>query len=232
MTPASWTPVGVTQLMSPLAELLLSPKTAWISHLISILFLAGCISCIFGWKWRIASAMTFLLSLVVFGLKNSFGHAFRSESVLILAQLIFLLSAKPLGASWTLRLLRGLWISMFFLGAINKLRFSGWSWVTENYLHDYLLANQITRAGTLNGRLFADGAEILIANPTITLGIGYFVLFFELLYPLILINRLKVPFLVGTVLFQLAVFTLLGVNFLFYLPLLPIWLKESGINEN
>lgn len=121
---------------------------------------------------------------------------------------------------------------MFFLGAINKLRFSGWSWVTENYLHDYLLANQITRAGTLNGRLFADGAEILIANPTITLGIGYFVLFFELLYPLILINRLKVPFLVGTVLFQLAVFTLLGVNFLFYLPLLPIWLKESGINEN
>lgn len=116
---------------------------------------------------------------------------------------------------------------MFFLGALNKLRFSGWAWASENFLQDYLLANQITRAGTLADRPLATFAQTLISAPVVTLGLSYFVLLFELLYPLILFKRLKVPILVGTVFFQLATFTLLGVNFLFYLPLLPIWLTEK-----
>ena len=137
------------------------------------------------------------------------------------------MSGSVLNARETLLLLRLLWVSMFFLSALNKLRFSGWDWAADNFVHDYLLANQITRAGTLAGRPFAEFAHVLIAQPIATLAIGYFVLLFELLYPLILIKRLKIPILVGTLFFQLATFTLLGVNFLFYVPLLPIWLKET-----
>lgn len=234
---SAWSPVGVTSFMHPLVLLLKAPATAWIGYLISFLFLASTLACVVGWQWRISSLTTLILSLVTFGLKNSFGHAFRSESILILAQFILVLAPFAPGKSvassflpdskWTLQLLRFLWISMFFLGALNKLRFSGWAWASENFLQDYLLANQITRAGTLADRPLATFAQTLISAPVVTLGLSYFVLLFELLYPLILFKRLKVPILVGTVFFQLATFTLLGVNFLFYLPLLPIWLTEK-----
>lgn len=230
---SAWTPVGVTRWLLPLVELLKSPSTSWIAHVIGLAFLISTGACIVGWKWRFTSMLTLLLSLVVFGLKNSFGHAFRSESILILAQFLMILgpgrrmSGSVLNARETLLLLRLLWVSMFFLSALNKLRFSGWDWAADNFVHDYLLANQITRAGTLADRPFAEFAHVLIAQPIATLAIGYFVLLFELLYPLILIKRLKIPILVGTLFFQLATFTLLGVNFLFYVPLLPIWLKET-----
>jgi hypothetical protein len=230
---SAWTPVGVTNWIYPLVTVLKSPSTAWLSHLVSAAFLLSTAACIFGWQWRIASITTLVLSLVVFGLKNSFGHAFRSESVLILAQ--FLLIFGPGGrdgksaidARASLQLLRLLWVSMFFLSALNKLRFSGWAWASDNFLHDYLLANQITRAGVLADRPFADLAHTLIATPTATMAIGYFVLLFELLYPIVFLKRFKVPVLLGTVAFQLSTFVLLGVNFLFYLPLLPIWLTEK-----
>lgn len=230
---SAWTPVGVTRWLLPLVEVLKSPSTTWIAHVIGLAFLISTGACIVGWKWRFTSMLTLLLSLVVFGLKNSFGHAFRSESILILAQFLMILgpgrhtAGSVLNARETLFLLRLMWVSMFFLSALNKLRFSGWDWAADNFLQDYLLANQITRAGTLADRPFAEFAHVMIAQPIATLAIGYFVLLFELLYPLILIKRLKIPILVGTLFFQLATFTLLGVNFLFYVPLLPIWLKET-----
>lgn len=225
---SAWTPVGVTEWLYPLFKLLKNSNTAWLGHIIVVAMALSAVSCVFEWKWRVTSVLTFVLSVIVFGLKNSFGHAFRSESILIIVQVIFIFRAYSLiDHLWALRCLRFLWISIFFLSALNKLRFSGLDWISDNYVLDYIRANQITRAGVLVERPFSGATEYFTENILLTKAMGIFTLLFELCYPLILFKRMRKAMLISTALFQSAIFVLLGVNFFFYLPLIPIWYSKN-----
>lgn len=233
----AWLPVGIMHIFPEAIVPLVQSKV--VSLGLSILFLLSAFACVIGFKWSVVRWTTLALTLFLFGFRNSFGHAFRSELVLILAQFVFVLSpasdalsvesrAKPRQEDspdyqWPLTALQLLWVSIFFIGGLSKLRNSGFSWATENYLVEYLMGNQITRAGILIDRNFSDFGRILAEQPNITLGLGYLVLLFELFYPLVFFKKLRAVFLVATFSFQLAVFVLLGVNFWFYLPLAVAW---------
>ena len=233
----AWLPVGVMQLFPEAIVPLVQSDV--VSLGLSILFLLSASACVLGFKWSVARWTTLALTLFLFGFRNSFGHAFRSELVLILAQFVFVFSPAsdaysidsrsrpPRGESteyqWPITALQLLWVSIFFIGGLSKLRNSGFNWVTENYLAEYLLGNQITRAGILVDRNFSVFGKTLAEQPNATLLLGYLVLLFELFYPLIFLKKLRAVFLVATFSFQLGVFVLLGVNFWFYLPLALIW---------
>lgn len=233
----AWLPVGIMHLFPEAIVPFVQSKVVSIG--LSILFLLSAFACVLGFKWSVSRWTTLALTLFLFGFRNSFGHAFRSELVLILAQFVFVLSpasdaysidsrSRPPQADspeyqWPITGLQLLWVSIFFIGGLSKLRNSGFSWVTENYLTEYLLGNQITRAGILVDRNFSDFGRMLAGQPKATLLLGYLVLLFELFYPLVFVKKLRAVFLVATFSFQLAVFVLLGVNFWFYLPLALVW---------
>lgn len=237
MPTEAWLPVGIMVVLPESIVPLVQNEL--VSHTLSAMFLVSASCCIVGFKWSVVRWTTLTLTLFLFGLRNSFGHAFRSELVLILAQLVFVFSPASDAISidarkrlspenspdyqWPITALQLLWVSIFFVGGISKIRNSGFKWASENYLAEYLLGNQITRAGILIDRNFSAFGTSLAAQPNITFALGYLVLFFELFYPLIFIKRLQATFLVLTFGFQLGVFVLLGVNFWFYLPLVLVW---------
>lgn len=236
MPQEAWTPVGIINFLpTSLFNLLSSPVGATV---IEAGFIASAICCIVGFKWNVFRWIILALTIVTFGIRNSYGHAFRSELILILAQFVVVGSQANHALShdarnelrrasdeydWPIRALRLLWVLVFFAGGLSKLRNSGFNWITDNYLYEYLIANQVTRAGVLSERSFADLGPLLAANKDATLVLGALVLGFELLYPLILFRKFRSSLLIGTLLFQIAVFFLLGVNFFFYLPLVFIW---------
>ncbi len=234
----AWLPVGILRVLP--AELVPFLKMPSVALALSFGFVTSTICCIAGYKWKYFKWTTLLLTLFLFGLRNSFGHSFRSELVLVLAQFVLVFAPanhaisvdssltgstnlKSQDYDWPISALRLLWVSIFFFGGLSKVRNSGFSWVTDNYLGEYLLANQITRAGVLADRTLSELGPLLASMPTVTFLIGLFVFVFELLYPLILVPKFRKLFLAGTIIFQVGVFFLLGVNFFFYLPLLPIW---------
>lgn len=228
---SAWTPVGITNWFHPIFLILKSPTLAWLNYLISGLFTLSTLSCILKWRWPLTSIVTLALSSIIFGLKNSFGHAYRAESVLIIAQLILTLRATSiLNTDQTLLALRTFWVSIFFLSGLNKLFNSGLNWVTDNYVLDYIKANQITRAGILSERPLSELAQYLMSHPFITKIFGFLIFSFELLYPFILLKKIRLVMVSSTIIFQLFVFVLLGVNFFFYLPLLPIWFANKQDN--
>lgn len=227
---SAWTPVGITEWLHPIFKILKNSSLAWVNPLLTGLFVISTLSCVLNWQIPTMSVISLVLSLIFFGLKNSFGHAYRTESVLIIAQFILTLHAVAvLNSHQTVQALRTFWISIFFLSGLNKLFSSGFEWVTDNYVLDYIKANQITRAGVLSQRPLAEFAKDLINYPSITKAIGLFIFCFEIFYPIILFKKMRLIMLLLTVVFQIAVFIILGVNFFLYLPLLPIWL--SSINE-
>jgi hypothetical protein len=214
-------------------------QTKIVSMGLSAIFLLSTICCITGYRWSTIRWTTLALTLILFGFRNSFGHAFRSELVLILAQFVFVFAPASDGMSidarsrppredspdyqWPLAALQVLWVSIFFFGGLSKLRNSSFTWATENFLAEYLWGNQITRAGTLADRSFSEYGLALLERPEATLALGYIVLVFELSYPLIFLKKFRALFLVSTFAFQLGVFVFLGVNFWFYIPLILVW---------
>lgn len=234
----AWLPVGIMRIFPEAIVPLVQSKA--VSYSLSLMFIFSSVACVLGFKWSVARWSTLVLTLFLFGFRNSFGHAFRSELVLILAQFVFVLSPASDALSidarslppkkdspdyqWPLTALQLLWVSIFFIGGLSKLRNSGFGWATENFLAEYLLGNQVTRAGILIDRNFSDFGRTLAEHPNTTLVLGYLVLLFELFYPLVFINRFRSALLTATLLFQLGVFVLLGVNFWFYLPLILVWL--------
>jgi hypothetical protein len=251
MPAEAWTPAGIMQW---LPTNLATSSEAFVRYCLILegLFWISALAAISGFAWKWSSWTTLILSLLVFGIRHSFGHAFRTESILILVQFCFVFSkaadvfsldayfsqrmpGKKLEQEpeefeyvWPLRIMQVMWVSMFFLSGITKLRVSGFAWIGQNYLHDFLLSNRITRGPNLDDQAFRWSADYLIEQPGISFWLGALVIVFELSYPIIFWFQTKYPkgvivMLTATLFFQVSVYAVMGVNFMFYWALLPIW---------
>lgn len=245
----AWTPVGVLSLWPEGWFPTTSAGFVQLCTWLEILFVVSALAAITGFKWAWSAWTTLILSLLVFGIRHSFGHAFRTESILLLAQFVFVVSkaadavsfdawwARRKGASgphesidyeWPLWILRLMWVGIFFSSGLTKLRVSGFEWVTDNYIHDFLLSNLVTRGPNLENQIQGGLSGWLADHRELCLVLGILTLAFEIFYPVILGLRLKwrrgfYVALAMTIIFQMSVYILMGVNFMFYFALLPIW---------
>ena len=230
---SAWSPSGATHVLLPLFELLKNTQSVLLSKAISILFIISAACCACGWRWRISSVLCLVFSIIVFGFKNSFGHVFKADSILIVAQLAFCLqSLSYFNHRQLIFTLQITWVLIFFLGAINKLRFSGLSWFVDNYTYDYVRANQIIRSTKISNIPINSYISHIAQSEIFSLIFGYVVMIYELLYPLIFLRRLRLAFFIFTVIFQASTYLFLGIHFAFYLYLSPIWLYFHLHNES
>lgn len=222
---SAWSPSGLTHVLLPLFEILKNAQSVFLSKVTAILFIVSAACCACGWKWRISSILCLIFSIIVFGFKNSFGHVFKADSILIVAQIAFCLQSQNYFNQRQLILtLQISWVLIFFLGALNKLRFSGLSWFVDNYTYDYVRANQIIRSTKVSNIPINSYTFQLTKSEFFSLVFGYLVMLYELFYPFIFLKRLRLIFFVFTVIFQASTYLFLGIHFAFYLYLSPIWL--------
>jgi len=230
---SAWSPSGATHVLFPLFEVLKNSQSVLLSKAFSILFIISAACCACGWKWRISSVLCLVFSIIVFGFKNSFGHVFKADSILIVAQMAFCLqSLCYFNHRQLIFTLQITWVLIFFLGAINKLRFSGLSWFVDNYTYDYVRANQIIRSTKISNIPINSYISLVSKNEVFSLVFGYLVMLYELFYPLIFLKRLRLIFFIFTIVFQASTYFFLGIHFAFYLYLSPIWLYFHLLNEN
>lgn len=221
----AWAPVGIANNFYSIFNLL--KNELWLTYFFTAGIFLTSIFCILGRFLKISSLVLLILFSIVFGLKNSFGHAFRSEGILVTIQIIFVAHFYGLfdkrNAIFALKLF---WVSIFFLGGLNKLKHSGLDWITENYTFDYLMANQITRATILSENGMNEWISSALIYPKAIFIVGILILLFELTYPLIFLKKFKNIYLLATIFFQSMVYVFFGVNFFYYFCLIPIWLVD------
>ncbi|MBL7687395.1 MAG: hypothetical protein JNJ49_05130 [Bdellovibrionaceae bacterium] len=214
------------------------------------LFKTSVLLALIGWKFRWTSIVALVSSVLLFGFISSSGNAFRVDTILIQAQLIACLAPMSAALSldagfklpvrsgdyrWPLVLFQMHWVFIFMASGLGKLRQSGFAWAYDNFFREYLFQTYVTRGPQIEGNWTEWLIRWLMEHSEVTLIGGAIVFGFELLYPLIFVRRLTLPFLALSLFFQIAVRLALGISFFAYWMLLPMWLPhifhERAIDE-
>ena len=214
------------------------------------LFKTSALLALVGWKFRWTSIVALVSSALLFGFISSSGNAFRVDTILIQAQLIACLSPMSAALSfdaglklpsrssdyrWPLVLFQMHWVFIFWASGLGKLRQSGFAWAYDDFFREYLFQTYVTRGPQIEGSWTEPLILWLMEHGEVTLVGGAIVFGFELLYPLIFMRRLTLPFLALSLFFQTVVRLALGISFFAYWMLVPIWLplliRERAIDD-
>jgi hypothetical protein len=231
----------------------------WLNLPVMLLMAAACLAFAFG-KWTKPAIVVILITMFYLkGVRDSFSGDVHHREVPVFALLVLFLVSKcdrmfgidarrrklaPIEdweASWPLRAMQ-VWVAMFYFWALMaKLRISGLDWFTDGGRIQKTLISRALRDGVSpDGEIVnLSMAWDLAQMPQLVFLFGAMVFAFELLFPIILFVRnlrIRVAMIAGGVLFHIANFLLMNVQFYLYpfvfvtfFNMMPVheWLKAK-----
>jgi hypothetical protein len=211
----------------------------WLNFLVYAAMVASCLLFAFG-KWTKPAIVAVLICMFYLkGVRDSFSGDVHHREVPVFALMVLFFVSKcdrmfgidarrknlpPIEdweASWPLRAMQ-VWIAMFYFWAlVAKLRLSGLDWFTDGGRIQSTLISRALRDGlTPAGEIVnLSWAYELAQMPKLVFAIGALVFAFELLFPIILFIRnvrVRLLMVIGAMLFHIANFILMNVQFLLY----------------
>jgi hypothetical protein len=211
----------------------------WLNFPVYAAMVASCLLFAFG-KWTKPAIVAILICMFYLkGVRDSFSGDVHHREIPVFALLVLFLVSKcdrmfgidarrkrlpPIEdweASWPLRAMQ-VWIAMFYFWAlVAKLRLSGLDWFTDGGRIQRTLIARALRDGVTPAGEIANlsWAHELAQMPKLVFLIGALVFAFELLFPIILFIknlRIRAVMVGGALLFHIANFVLMNVQFLLY----------------
>lgn len=195
---------------------------------------------------RMATAISFVLSLYVVGLQFNYGYLHWAHAIVPLVMGVFALApcgdALALDALirkyrrrqreraggqyyWPMQLVRVLFVTVFFAAGLSKLRTAGLSWMISDTLRHYILENQYVFHADAGQAWSRPLVEWLVGYPILCRVLAGLTLILELSAPLALVSAgARLLLIPALFLFQAGNALLLYQDFFFaYLGLYAFW---------
>ena len=241
MPAVAWTPIFLFDILTipvPSPEILGILGYLWV---ISLLFSS------IGFMTRVSTVLAFLLGFYLIGLINSFAFTSHVESLMLLVFAIMAFSKCGDGFSadnllkkrkalsnedfdkqsfeytWPLNLIRVMFVFVFCAAGMSKLRNSGFSWITSDYLSSLIISQVL--AGNRAEPLFEWLNFWLASKPLLCNFIAGITVFLELFAPLALLSIfLRIVIIPSLFLLVLGFWIVMGTPFPQLLASFVFWI--------
>ncbi|MBK7892431.1 MAG: hypothetical protein IPJ84_16765 [Bdellovibrionales bacterium] len=189
---------------------------------VALLFVFGTsFSFSFGFSFHNTLPLAFVLLILVF---SGSGERLSVDSIVLRALKCGHMKGLLFRQRTALQAIRLVFVAMVFLAGLAKIRFTGVSWFTSNFLMHQLI---IYNVQSKDGALFEFQQYLnayLVSRPSLLRGIALLTVVLDLCSPLaVLSRRLYYKFLLAFGLFQITVFIVMYVNFLPWFGLYVFW---------
>jgi hypothetical protein len=236
MSPSAFRPVGPV-------GILVAPLPAWSTWTLAILAVASGAAFVIGWRFVITGPLFAATLLWVTSYASSWGMIFHTDNLLVLHVIVLALASAAAAWSvdargkeaieesdrfgWPLRLMAAITVLAYFMAGIAKLKNEGLTWVTTDFLREYVAYDALRKAelGSTHSPLGAWLAQHSWPwRPLAALSLTM-----ELAAPLALLGRrAAMVWAIAAIAFHAGVLALMAILFLYpliglaFAPLFPV----------